>query len=191
MEPDYTLIRVISILISLYILRLIYTHKLRIGYSWLLFILGMGFVVLSISPNVISVIKYITGSVCFITNIIFYLIISLFLIIVHCTLMISSLTSHVKELGQEISLLSSELDEEKLKREAGVAHLISSATVSPLVTDHLKNVNNHMHSNHNNFHPKTSALATADPDNKSKHKKSTSNTALKSNPEGIHTVPSK
>ena len=54
--------------------------------------------------------------------------------------MISGLTSRVKELGQELALLSSEIDDEKIKREAGMAHSIKAVTVHPVVVDELRSM---------------------------------------------------
>lgn len=98
----------------MYIIRLIYTHKLRIGNSWLLFLLGIGFLVLTVFPKTINILGYVTGSTSWLSNILFFLIMFLFIIIVHCTLMIKGLISRVKELGQQLALLNSEIDEKNL-----------------------------------------------------------------------------
>jgi len=54
--------------------------------------------------------------------------------------MISGLINRVKELGQELTLLTSDINEEKIKNEAGAAHAIERATVHPLIADDLKNM---------------------------------------------------
>lgn len=54
--------------------------------------------------------------------------------------MISDLISCVKELAQGLSLLSSDMDEVKIKRETGVAHAIKAATMNPLVAEELENI---------------------------------------------------
>ena len=110
MEANHVLIRVLSILIFIYIIRLIYAHKLRIGLTWFLFLLGAGLLILAVWPSAISMVGCITGSTSWLSNILFFLIMFLFIIIVNCTLMISGLTSRVKELGQQIAILSSEID---------------------------------------------------------------------------------
>ncbi len=111
MTTDYIFIQTISVITFMYIIRLIYTHKLRIGNSWFLFLLGMGFLLLTVFPNTINILSYITGSTSWLSNILFFLIMFLFIIIVHCTLMIKGLISRVKELGQQLALLNSEIEE--------------------------------------------------------------------------------
>ncbi|MDR4505573.1 MAG: DUF2304 domain-containing protein [Candidatus Scalindua sp.] len=111
MATNYIFIQTISVLTFMYIIRLIYTHKLRIGNSWFLFLLGMGFLVLTVFPKTINILGYMTGSTSWLSNILFFLIMFLFIIIVHCTLMIKGLISRVKELGQQLALLNSEIDE--------------------------------------------------------------------------------
>ena len=49
--------------------------------------------------------------------------------------MISSLINRVKELGQELAITSSDIDEEKMKREANAAHAIKASTVVPMFTE--------------------------------------------------------
>ncbi len=113
MEINYILIQIVSILTFIYIIHLIYTHKLRIGHSWFLFLLGIGFLLLSVWPSAIHMVAFITGSSSWLSNILFFLIMFLFLIVVNCTLMITGLIGHVKELGQQLAILNSEIDEKK------------------------------------------------------------------------------
>ncbi len=110
MEINSVFIRSVSILTFIYIIRLIYSHKLRIGHSWFLFLLGMGFLILSVWPGTIRWVTLITGAHSWLNNILFFLVAFLFMIVVHCSLMISALTTRVKELGQQLALLSSEID---------------------------------------------------------------------------------
>ena len=140
METHYIIIRIVSISTLLYILRLIHNHKLRIGNSWYLLILGTGFFILSAWPGAVDILSLFTGTNSHFSNVLSFLIIFLFVIVVQCTLMISSLVNHVKELGQEITLLSSEINEEKIKREAGMAHAINAATMSPIISDELRKI---------------------------------------------------
>jgi len=140
MEANHIFIRIVSVFTLLYVLRLIHTHKLRIGNSWFLFILGVGFFILSIWPGSIDILSVFTGTNSWLSNIFFFLIVFLFIIVVQCTLMISGLVRHVKELGQELTLLSSEIDEEKIKREAGAAHAIKAATVYPIIANELQSM---------------------------------------------------
>lgn len=116
METNYALVRIISVLTFIYITRLIYSHKLKIGYSWFLFLLGMGFLILSIWPGAINLVSWITGSTSWLNNVLFFLIVFLFIIVVHCTIMISSLTYCVKELGQQIAISFAEIDEKNLNK---------------------------------------------------------------------------
>ena len=111
MEINYILIQMVSVLTFIYIIHLIYAHKLRIGHSWFLFLLGIGFLLLSVWPSAIHMVGFITGSSSWLSNILFFLIMFLFLIVVNCTLMITGLIGRVKELGQQLAILSSEIDE--------------------------------------------------------------------------------
>ena len=110
MESKDLLYQVISILIYIYILRLIHGHRLRVGHSWFLLLFGGGFLVLAFWPGAIDLVVFITGSNSLLDNILFYCVMFLFFIIVHCSLMIFDLTSRVKELAQEVTLLNSEID---------------------------------------------------------------------------------
>ena len=138
METHHIIIRIAAIFTLLYILRLIHNHKLRIGNSWYLLILGTGFFILSAWPGAVDILSLLTGTNSHLSNVLSFLIIFLFVIVIQCTLMISSLVNHVKELGQEITLLSSEINEEKIKREAGMAHAIKAATMNPMISDELR-----------------------------------------------------
>ena len=113
MEINYILIQIVSILTFIYIIHLIYAHKLRIGHSWFLFLLGIGFLLLSVWPSAIHMVAFITGSSSWLSNILFFLIMFLFIIVVNCTLMITGLIGHVKELAQQLAILNSEIDEKK------------------------------------------------------------------------------
>lgn len=137
-EVNHIFIRIVSMFTLAYIIRLIYAHNLRIGSSWFLLILGTGFFVLSIWPDSIEILSIFTGTNSWASNILFFFIIFLFIIVVHCTIMISGLINCVKELGQELTLLMSDMDEEKIKNEAGAAHAIETATVHPLIINDLK-----------------------------------------------------
>jgi len=139
-EVNHIFIRIVSMFTLAYIIRLIYAHNLRIGSSWFLLILGTGFFVLSIWPDSIEILSIFTGTNSWASNILFFFIIFLFIIVVHCTIMISGLINCVKELGQELTLLMSDMDEEKIKNEAGAAHAIKTATVHPLIINDLKNL---------------------------------------------------
>lgn len=167
MEANYFLIRLISITTLVYIIRLIYTHKLKIGHSWLLLVLGIGFIVLSIWPDTIKSIQYITGDHSLLVNIVFFLIAFLFLITIHCSVMISQLTSNLKELGQELAIISSEINEEKMKREAVGAHAITAATVLPEIENELRKVAAEYYKEIKTNHP---AVNDRDLDNASKGK---------------------
>lgn len=140
LEVNHIFIRIVSILTLLYVVRLIYTHNLRIGSSWFLLALGTSFFVLSIWPNAIEILSIFTGTNSWVSNILFFFIIFLFIIVIHCTIMISGLINRVKELGQELTLLTSDINEEKIKNEAGAAHTIERATVHPLIAEDLKNM---------------------------------------------------
>ena len=114
MKTNYTLVRIISILTFIYITRLIYSHKLKVGYSWFLFLLGTGFLILSVWPDAIDFLYLVTGSESWLNNVLFFLVIFLFIIVVHCTIVISALTDRVKELGQQIAISFAEIDEKNL-----------------------------------------------------------------------------
>ncbi len=111
MVTNYIFVQTISVLTFMYIIRLIYTHSLRVGNSWFLFLLGVGFLILTICPGAISVIGCVTGTTSWLSNILFFLVMFLFIIIIHCTIMIKGLISRVKEMGQQLALLNSEIDE--------------------------------------------------------------------------------
>ncbi|MCP5002372.1 MAG: DUF2304 domain-containing protein [Planctomycetes bacterium] len=111
MVTNYIFIQTISVLTFMYIIRLICTHRLRVGNSWFLFLLGAGFLILTICPGAISVIGCVTGTTSWLSNILFFLVMFLFIIIIHCTIMIKGLISRVKEMGQQLALLNSEIDE--------------------------------------------------------------------------------
>lgn len=111
MQTNYILIQAVSVLTFIYIIRLISAHKLRIGHSWFLFLLGIGFLVLSIWPSTINIVGWVTGSTSWLSNILFFLITFLFVILVNCSLMITGLISRVKELAQQTAILRSEIDE--------------------------------------------------------------------------------
>ena len=139
-EVNHLFIRFVSICTLVYIIRLIYAHNLRIGSSWFLLVLGTSFFVLSIWPDSIEILSLFTGTNSWASNILFFFVIFLFIIVVHCTIMISGLINCVKELGQELTLLASDIDEEKIKKEAGSAHAIETATVHPLVANDLNSL---------------------------------------------------
>ena len=138
LETNFLFIRIISFFTLIYIIRLIYTNNLRIGSSWFLLILGTGFFFLTIWPGSIEILRLFTGINAWFSNILFFLITFLFIILVHCTIMISGLINCVKELGQELTLLTSDINEEKIKKEAGAAHAIEAALTHPLIVKELK-----------------------------------------------------
>lgn len=136
MESSQLIIRGISCLTFIYILKLIYGHQLRTGHSWFLFLLGLGFLLLSIWPKAINILAYITGTTSWLNNILFFLVMFLFIIIVHCTIIISVLINRVKELGQQLAILSSEIDENNSARHQtdhkseptkSIIHMVSSS----------------------------------------------------------------
>lgn len=137
MDINYTFIRILSLLTFLYILRLIYGHRLRIGHSWFLFLLGIGLLFLSVWPKAIHTVYVLTGSTSWLSNVLFFSIAFLFIIIIHCTVMISALTTRVKELGQQLAILSSEstekhacrcLDRQEDRSNERLAHELSSSS---------------------------------------------------------------
>jgi ABC-type transport system involved in multi-copper enzyme maturation permease subunit len=113
---ESNIVRIISILIFVYIIRLIYNHKLKVGHSWFLFIMGVGLLILSIWPGAISILYVISGTKSWLNNIMFFLVLFLFLLVIHCTIVISALTDRVKELGQQIAISFSEIDEKNLNK---------------------------------------------------------------------------
>ena len=76
--------------------------------------------------------------------------------------MISGLVTRVKELGQELALLSSEIDDEKIKREAGMAHAIKAVTVHPIVADELRSTSLNHSDNVNCEYPLAESMTEKD-----------------------------
>lgn len=113
MNTGYLFFRIVSILVFLYVLRLIHNHRLRVGHSWFLLCLGAGLLVFSFWPKTIDWLFYLTRSNSFFDNLSLFLIAFLFVIVVHCSIMISDLTGRVKELAQELALLGAEMENGK------------------------------------------------------------------------------
>jgi len=153
METNYALVRIISIVTFIYITRLIYTHKLKVGYSWFLFLLGTGFFILSIWPGAINHFYWITGSTSWLSNVLFFLVMFLFIILIHCSIIISRLTDRVKELGQQIALSFAEIDEKNLNKLINSLQTINTRITNDVLTptnsDHLSSdhleMNNAIH----------------------------------------------
>ena len=181
METNYILVRIISILTFIYITRLIYNNKLKIGYSWFLFLLGIGFLVLAIWPSAINLFYWLTGSDSWLTNVLFFLVMFLFIIVVHCTLMISRLIDRVKELGQQIAISFAEIDEKNLNKLINSLQSINTRITRDELDDVALGIYNDKFKFLQNNHNKNKEVAAISSDEKSRTKQENEDMSEKDN----------
>ena len=110
MEPKYIFIRLLSIMMFCIIMRLIYSSKLRTGFSWIWLVFGVGFLTLTLWPGVIDLSAKL-GKVNSWTEIVFiFILISLLIINIHFSLVITNLIDRSKALAQEMAFLNREIE---------------------------------------------------------------------------------
>ncbi len=103
----------ISIMILVGIVELVRRRKLREEYSFLWLVIGFGFMILAVFPDLMSMLSEFVGTVLPVNTMFFVGIVMIMLLCLYFSLRISSLTTQVKNLAQAIALLEADLKKEK------------------------------------------------------------------------------
>ncbi|MFQ5963019.1 MAG: DUF2304 domain-containing protein [Candidatus Scalinduaceae bacterium] len=114
MQVKYLIIRLLSILMFILIMKLIYSNKLKTGSSWIWLVFGSGFLVLMIWPALIDFSKDLIGVDSWIDIVFIFIMISLLVINIHFSIVISGLSDRFKDLAQEITFLNKEVEDKKI-----------------------------------------------------------------------------